>query len=205
LPATNGATDTPPVPVEAIKLVMPGNRADLPKPEGQRGAVQAEVNKESAAPVLPEKKDELPKPAILRELPPLSVAKPLEKPITTQSISPTNNKNQDLIMETKNKTAFDEIAQGVTRIIFGDENLTEMNVRLTRIALERYNVPQMQAFDEIAQGVARIIFGDENISAMNVRLTRIALERFNVSETQGRSADANGSLDGVSRLASVSL
>ena len=63
-------------------------------------------------------------------------------------------------METKNKPAFDEVAQGVARIIFGDENITEMNVRLTRIALERYSVPEMQAFDEIAQGVARIIFGD---------------------------------------------
>ena len=108
-------------------------------------------------------------------------------------------------METKNKPAFDEIAQGVTRIIFGDENTTEMNVRLTRIALERYNVLGMQSFDEVARGVARIIFGDENVTDMNVRLTRIALERYNVADLLGRSADGNGSLGEVPRLASVSL
>ncbi len=108
-------------------------------------------------------------------------------------------------METKNKPAFDEVAQGVARIIFGDENITEMNVRLTRIALERYNVPEMQGSEEIAQGVARIIFGDQNITEMNVRLTRIALERYKVSEILGRPADANGSLDQVPRMASVSL
>ena len=108
-------------------------------------------------------------------------------------------------METKNKSAFDEAAQGVARIIFGDENITDMNVRLIRIALERYNVPGMQNFDEVAQGVTRIIFGDGNITDMNVRLTRIALERYNVAELLGRPADANGSLGGVPRLASVSL
>ena len=114
-------------------------------------------------------------------------------------------KNLNLNMETQNKPAFDEVAQGVARIIFGDENITEMNVRLTRIALERYNVPEMQGFEEIAQGVARIIFGDQNITEMNVRLTRIALERYKVSEVLGRPADANGSLDQVPRMASVSL
>jgi phosphotransferase system IIB component len=108
-------------------------------------------------------------------------------------------------METKNKPAFDEVAQGVARIIFGDENITDMNVRLTRIALERYNVPGMQSFDEIAQGVARIIFGDGNVTDMNVRLTRIALERYNVAELLSRSADGNGAPDSVPRLASVSL
>jgi hypothetical protein len=35
------------------------------------------------------------------------------------------------------------MAQAVARIIFGDENLTDMNVRLTRIALERYNIPEL--------------------------------------------------------------
>jgi len=108
-------------------------------------------------------------------------------------------------METKNKPTFDEVAQGVTRIIFGDENITEMNVRLTRIALERYNVLGMQSFDEVVRGVARIIFGDENVTDMNVRLTRIALERYNVAELLGRSADGNGALGQAPRLASVSL
>jgi len=45
-------------------------------------------------------------------------------------------------MKTDNNT-FDKIAIEVTRIIFGDENVTEMNVRLVKIALERYNVHEM--------------------------------------------------------------
>ena len=37
---------------------------------------------------------------------------------------------------------FDEVARGVARIIFGDDKITDMNVRLTRIALERYNLSE---------------------------------------------------------------
>ena len=46
-------------------------------------------------------------------------------------------------MENKYSQAFDEIAHEVARIIFGEENLTELNVRLARIALERYNVHEI--------------------------------------------------------------
>jgi hypothetical protein len=122
-----------------------------------------------------------------------------------QRDGPLNDKNLKLNMENKNKSAFDEAAQGVARIIFGDENLTDMNVRLTRIALERYNVPQMQSPDEVAQGVARIIFGDGNVTDMNVRLTRIALERYNVPKLLSQPAEANYAPLGVPRLSSVSL
>ena len=186
----NGAQDMPPAPAEANKLPQPENHIEPPKPEEQNELVQAGVNNGSAQPALP-------------QMP--SQPKPLAEPIAMQRNSLPNDKNLNLNMETKNKPAFDEIAQGVARIIFGDENITEMNVRLTRIALERYSVPEMQGFDEIAQGVARIIFGDENITEMNVRLTRIALERYKVSEILGRPADGNGSSGGVPRLASVSL
>lgn len=88
-------------------------------------------------------------------------------------------------METKTKPTVDEAARGVARIIFGDENATDMNVRLTRIALERYNVPGTQNLDEVARGVVQIIFGDDKVNDMNVRLTRIALERYNVTEVLG--------------------
>ena len=106
-------------------------------------------------------------------------------------------------METKSKPTFDEVAQAVARIIFGDANLAEMNVRLTRIALERYNVAGMQSLDEIAQAVARVIFGDVNLTEMNVRLTRIALEHYSAATASG-SAESNGS-DSVPRLTAVSL
>jgi DNA-binding response OmpR family regulator len=201
----NGAKDTLPAPAEAIKLSQPESHIEPPKPEEQSELVRAEVNNVSAHPVPPEIKNGLAGPEIRNDTPPSSQPIPLAKQMVMQRNSPPNDKNLNLNMETKNKPAFDEVAQEVTRIIFGDENLTEMNVRLTRIALERYNVPEMQAFDEIAQGVARVIFGDQNLTEMNVRLTRIALERFNVPEILSRPADANNSPGGVSRLASVSL
>ncbi len=46
-------------------------------------------------------------------------------------------------MQNKYSQAFDEISHEVARIIFGEENLTELNVRLARIALERYNVHEI--------------------------------------------------------------
>ena len=90
-------------------------------------------------------------------------------------------------MET-NKTTLDEAARGVAQIIFGDDNITDMKVRLTRIALERY-AGGTKTTAEIAKGVAQIIFGDENTAEMNVRLTKIALERYNVAEVLGTSGD----------------
>jgi DNA-binding response OmpR family regulator len=204
-PQLAATSPPPPAPVEAIKLSQPESHIELPKPEGQSELVRPEVNNGSAQPAPPQIKDGLTPPVVRNEAPPSSQPVPLATPMAMQRNSHPNDKNLNLNMETKNKPAFDEVAQGVARIIFGDENITEMNVRLTRIALERYRVPEMQAFDEIAQGVARIIFGDANITEMNVRLTRIALERYNLSEILGRPADANGSPGNVPRLASVSL
>ena len=214
LTATNGAKDMPPAPVETIELSQPENHVeppqpenhvDLPKPEGQSELARPEINNGSAQPAPPQNKDGATPPEVRNDAPPSSRPIPLAKQMAMQRNSLPKEKNLNLNMETKNKPAFDEVAQGVARIIFGDENITEMNVRLTRIALERYNVSEMQGSEEIAQGVARIIFGDQNITEMNVRLTRIALERYKVSEILGRPADANGSLDQVPRMASVSL
>jgi CheY-like chemotaxis protein len=205
LAATNGAKDMPPIPAEAIKLSQPENHIEPLKPGRQSELIRSESDNGSVRPEPPEIKNGLTGPGIGNDTPPPSQPIPLAKQTAMRLNSPPNNKNLNLNMETKNKPAFDEAAQAVARIVFGDENITEMNVRLTRIALERYNVPQMQSFDEIAQAVARIIFGDENITEMNVRLTRIALERYKIHEILGRPADGNGSSDGVSRLASVSL
>ena len=93
-------------------------------------------------------------------------------------------------METNNKPTFDEAARGVARIIFGDDNISDMNVRLTRIALEKYNVPG-KSIDEVSRGVAQIIFGDDKLSDMNVRLTKIALERYNITDVLGHVNGAN--------------
>jgi DNA-binding response OmpR family regulator len=172
-PALHLASEAKPVekPVEAKPI----------EPKVETIKIEAEAKPEPAQKPA-EPKVELPK----AELPPSRPAPSPELPISQRSTEP----NKTITMETKTKPTFDEAARGVARIIFGDENITDMNVRLTRIALERYNVPGTQNIAEIARGVAQIIFGEENLSEMNVRLTRIALESYNITEVLGAS---NGS------------
>jgi CheY-like chemotaxis protein len=143
--------------------------------------------KEEQKPVVKEE----PKPVEIKEAqketistPPATAPVPISAQQTIEPKSVSKNKTS---METK-KTTIDEAARGVAQIIFGDENITDMNVRLTRIALERY-AGGTKSTAEIARGVAQIIFGDENASDMNVRLTKIALERYNVAEVLGAPAD----------------
>ncbi|HEU5397354.1 MAG TPA: response regulator [Verrucomicrobiae bacterium] len=124
---------------------------------------------------------------------------------------PTNGATHDVLMKNPSNQSFDRLAVEVARIIFGDDTLSDMNMRLTRIALERYNIEQAlsaarpaESMNEISTGVARIIFGDENLSEMHLRLTRIALERYNVPEivsqspeTAPEAAPRNGSHNGA--------
>jgi CheY-like chemotaxis protein len=115
---------------------------------------------------------------------------PADKPASVSTQPKTEQKSvskNKIAMET-NKTTLDEAARGVAQIIFGDDNITDMKVRLTRIALERY-AGGTKTTAEIAKGVAQIIFGDENTAEMNVRLTKIALERYNVAEILGTSGE----------------
>ena len=202
---TNNVAEAPTAPAEPIKPAQPESHVEPPKPEQPSEMARTGIDNGSARPAPIENKTELVQPEVRNDAPPPSRPMPLAQPVAMQRNSQPDNQKLNLNMETKNKPTFDEVAQGVTRIIFGDENITEMNVRLTRIALERYNVLGMQSFDEVVRGVARIIFGDENVTDMNVRLTRIALERYNVAELLGRSADGNGALGQAPRLASVSL
>ena len=203
--ATPGPQNVPPAPAEAIDLAQPASLGEPPKPGKQSELAPAGADNGSARPAPPPVRDGLPLSEVRPDALPSSSPIPLAKQVAMQRNSPPNTKNLNLNMETKNKPAFDEVAQGVARIIFGDENITDMNVRLTRIALERYNVAGMQSFDEIAQGVARIVFGEGNVTDMNVRLMRIALERYNIAELLSRSADGNGAPESAPRLASVSL
>jgi DNA-binding response OmpR family regulator len=166
----------------------------IPGPE--KLTVAARTNGKHIEPPLPETiiedKIEFPKTETVAALDVAPPAQPVPLP-TVSHEKPTHQTSEShhttKTMETKNKPSFDEAARGVARIMFGDENISEMNVRLTRIALERYNAPG-QSLDEIARGVAQIIFGEDKISDMNVRLTRIALERYNITEVLGQT---NGS------------
>ena len=137
------------------------------------------------------------------------------EPMTVNRINPPQNgANREVLMKSQNENQpFDQITRQVGRIIFGDETLSEMSLRLTRIALERYNVPEIinrvpdsnsrvnganptganaDPFHQVACEVARIVFGDEGLSEMHLRLTRIALERYNVPEIMNRPLKTNG-------------
>jgi hypothetical protein len=173
--------------IEAPKLEA---KVELPQPapvEPEKLTVSADAGKEAPPPAPVEATKDLPPPeAKAVEVPPPAESKPL--PLDHGSSHKTNADQKPsniLPMETKPKPTFDEAARGVARIIFGDDNITDMNVRLTRIALERYNVPTTQSMDEVARGVTQIIFGDGGVSDMNVRLTRIALDSYNVTELLG--------------------
>lgn len=174
-------------------------RVEVPKVEGpkievpQIDSLKVEVPKVETAALVPVEAPET-KPQATPEIEPapqtapmpaMAETKPVETPATTEkpSLSPDPKpQHTDTTMETNKTPTLDEAARGVARIIFGDENLNDMNVRLTRIALERYNVPGTQKLDDVARGVSQIIFGDDKVSEMNVRLTRIALERYNVAD-----------------------
>ena len=81
---------------------------------------------------------------ISKVLPPLSSAQNLAETGTLNVNMLSGNRNRNRIMMNKEQDeAFDKIVIAVVRIIFGDDNLTDMNVRLVRIALERYNVQEV--------------------------------------------------------------
>ena len=204
LTAANDSQDMPFALAESIEMSQPASTGEPPRPEAQSQPAGPEADSGLVESAPPPVKDGASLAEVRQEAPP-SRPLPLAKPMTTQPNSPPNTQNLNLNMETKNKSAFDEVAQGVARIIFGDESITDMHVRLTRLALERYNVSGTQTFEEVAQAVARIIFGDGNVTDMNARLTRIALERYHVAELLGRAGDGNGAGGSVPRLASVSI
>ncbi|HEV2328764.1 MAG TPA: response regulator [Verrucomicrobiae bacterium] len=174
--------------VEPAKAVEPTTeqpkveepKVELPKIEDPAPApVQAQAEEPQAAPT------PIPQPKLQPEPLPLAAQeeKPAEIVAAETSLSPETKPQQtNPTMDNNKKPTLDEAARGVARIIFGDENLNDMNVRLTRIALEKYNVPGTQKLDDVARGVSQIIFGDDKVSDMNVRLTRIALERYNVAD-----------------------
>jgi hypothetical protein len=80
---------------------------------------------------------------ILKVMPPLSLAPNLDETGTLNVSKVTGSRNRNRIMNNEQDEAFEKVVVAVVRIIFGDDNLTEMNVRLVRIALERYNVHEV--------------------------------------------------------------
>jgi DNA-binding response OmpR family regulator len=76
-------------------------------------------------------------------LPELSSAQNLAEAGTLNVNIVSASRNRNRIMNNEQDETFEKVVLAVVRIIFGDDNLTEMNVRLVRIALERYNVHEM--------------------------------------------------------------
>jgi DNA-binding response OmpR family regulator len=80
---------------------------------------------------------------ISKVMPPLSLAPNLGETGTLNVSKLSGSRNRNSIMNNEQDEAFEKVVVAVVRIIFGDDNLTEMNVRLVRIALERYNVHEV--------------------------------------------------------------
>ena len=80
---------------------------------------------------------------ISKVLPPPSSAPSLGETGTLNVNRLAGSRNRNSIMNNEQDEAFEKVVVAVVRIIFGDDNLTEMNVRLVRIALERYNVHEV--------------------------------------------------------------
>jgi hypothetical protein len=80
---------------------------------------------------------------IPKVMPPLSLAPNLGETGTLNVSKLSGSRNRNRIMNNEQDEAFEKVVVAVVRIIFGDDNLTEMNVRLVRIALERYNVHEV--------------------------------------------------------------
>jgi CheY-like chemotaxis protein len=76
-------------------------------------------------------------------LPKLSSAQNLAEAGTLNGNILSASRNRNRIMNNEQDETFEKVVLAVVRIIFGDDNLTDMNIRLVRIALERYNVHEM--------------------------------------------------------------
>ena len=81
--------------------------------------------------------------SVSKVLPPPSSAPSLNETGTLNVNRLSGSRNRNSIMNNEQDEAFEKVVVAVVRIIFGDDNLTEMNVRLVRIALERYNVHEV--------------------------------------------------------------
>jgi hypothetical protein len=80
---------------------------------------------------------------VSKVLPELSSAQNLAEAGTLNVNILSASRNRNRIMNNEQDETFEKVVVAVVRIIFGDDNLTEMNVRLVRIALERYNVHEI--------------------------------------------------------------
>jgi CheY-like chemotaxis protein len=135
-PAPPALKSAPPV---SINLSKNGRGNNMP-------AMPAMPALSAAPPVAPLNMASSAKPRaanISKVMPPLSSAPSLGETGTLNVSKLSGSRNRNRIMNNEQDETFEKVVVAVVRIIFGDDNLTEMNVRLVRIALERYNVHEM--------------------------------------------------------------
>jgi DNA-binding response OmpR family regulator len=137
-PYTNGGPEVIPPPVAPPPLVAPLQTEQSQNGNGNGKAKSMERPSVPLSTARPRTMD-IPKKAAPQPLMPQKVA----NVGTTSGSRLSGSRNRNSIMNNEQDETFEKVVLAVTQIIFGDDNLTDMNVRLVRIALERYNVPEI--------------------------------------------------------------
>jgi DNA-binding response OmpR family regulator len=205
LPAVEEPPSAPAPAVSGLTGGAGSNGRPMPLPAPQEGPG---VEPENGEAIVPAKADDLfrtvrpcPPPAGERLAPVLCSPDQLFVP---PAHAPQIGATREIFMKMQSENQpFELITREVACILFGEDHASGMPLRLTRIALQHYNVQAIihrgspsgangngltsatasgDAFGQVAHEVTRIIFGDENQSEMQLRLTRIALERYHVPE-----------------------
>jgi len=134
-PYTNGASEIIPPPMAPVQTSQYRNGNGKPKsPEFP----SVPLSTARARPMDIPKMD-IPKKSVSQ----LSLPQKVAEIGTISGNKLSGSRNRNSIMNNEQDEAFEKVVVAVVRIIFGDDNLTDMNVRLVRIALERYNVPEI--------------------------------------------------------------
>jgi DNA-binding response OmpR family regulator len=152
-----------------------------------------EPEKQSRAPRKVEMKNPMPSINKIVAAPAVQIKLEIERP--ENFAEPVPVKRISFAPVIANGETRDKLVDPIARILFGDGDLSEMQLRFVRLALEHRNVPAIIAghapFDKIVGETARILFNDAHISEMHLRLTRIALEYYNVFEVIGQLSGTN--------------
>ena len=135
-PQTNGGPEVIPPPVAPPPLVAP-----IQTNQSQNGNGKATSTERPSVPLSTARPRTIDIPKKVAPQPPLP--QKVADVGTTSGSRLSGSRNRNSVMNNEQDETFEKVVLAVTRIIFGDDNLTDMNVRLVRIALERYNVPEI--------------------------------------------------------------
>jgi DNA-binding response OmpR family regulator len=138
-PQTNGDSEVIPPPVAPPPLVAPIQTNQSQNGNGNGKAKSME--RPSMPPLSTARPRTIDIPKKAAPQPPLP--KKVADVGTTSGNRLSGSRNRNSVMNNEQDETFEKVVLAVTQIIFGDDNLSDMNVRLVRIALERYNIPDI--------------------------------------------------------------